>query len=723
LYWLALNLPGTGMLQTVSLVGGLITAATGSLVFLYLVRMGFSPITAVGAPLIFGLATIAAVYAKYLFSEPLAGFLLLLTAYMLFVYRQEGGLRHVAIAGLAAGFAVLTRANNLFLVPIFVLYLLWLANQRDRTSAAAKPAESHRKAIGRGAEFRSYLYPLLTFMLALALPGLILLAYNALRSGNPLQTGYDLTLFSPNVLVGLYKLLFSPLRGLFVYSPIILFSLPGWWLLRKAYPAEAWLIAGLVVVTLVLFSAWSSGEGLSWGSRFLVPLVPFFVVSLAPMIELLTASRMAGSRTYQAPRLRLHLLRLTFYGLLTISIAIQILGVTINPWVFLARMQAEFGGEFFLENTAALYDFRYSQIAGQLRSWSPDHSDLAWWQPRGFDGLALGLSVALVLGLGWLFLVKVIVRQDGGRPAGNPVWPPRIPASFHLSLAIVAAAGVTYLLLARYYRTDLQFGPPGDAYTAALEAISAETTSLERIMTVAPYHYHVPMNRFKARVPLIGFAQQVAPVPETALPLLRPAGSIEDIWLVTVGFPPAALDNAAEQWLAHNTHKISDDWRPDQVRIARFSLRQPNRIRPVGILIAHEVELVKAGFVDSANPGDVLPVELTWLAITSPTNDYKTFVQLLDLNGNLVAQHDAPPQGGYAPTSAWQTGQEITSRHGLLLPDTLAPGNYRLIGGLYDPTTGQRLMTDSAADSVELGPIVIIDEFVVKAQKAQINGQ
>jgi hypothetical protein len=409
--------------------------------------------------------------------------------------------------------------------------------------------------------------------------------------------------------------------------------------------------------------------------------------------------------------------------LLTISIAIQILGVTINPWVFLARMQAEFGGEFFLENTAALYDFRYSQIAGQLRSWSSDHSDLAWWQPRGLDGLALGLSLALALGLGWLFFVKIIARQEGGRSTGSPIWLPRPPASFQLSLAIVAAAGVAYLLLARYYRTDLQFGPPDDAYTEALEAISTETTSPDRIMTVAPYHYHVPMNRFKAKIPLIGFAQQVAPVPESALPLLRPAGSIKDIWLVTVGFPPAALDNAVEQWLAGNTHKISDDWRPDQVRIARFSPRQPNRFRPVGMLFGHEVELVKAGFVDSAIPGDVLPVELTWLANTSPGNDYNTFVQLLDLNGNLVAQHDAPPQGGYAPTSAWQTGQEISSRHGLLLPDTLAPGNYRLITGLYDPTTGQRLITDSAADSVELGRIVIIDEFVVKTQKAQINGQ
>ena len=132
LYWLALYLPDVGMLQTVSLLNAFITAATGLLISMFLERLSFSTITAVIVSLTFGLATIAFVYAKYLFSEPLAGLLLLLAAYMLFTYRQEGGLRHVAIAGLAAGLAVLTRANNLFLLPIFGLYLLWILYEEAR---------------------------------------------------------------------------------------------------------------------------------------------------------------------------------------------------------------------------------------------------------------------------------------------------------------------------------------------------------------------------------------------------------------------------------------------------------------------------------------------------------------------------------------------------------------------------------------------------------------
>ena len=72
-YWLGLMLPGLGMLQTVSLLNAAITAATGLLIFMMAHRMGYSLITAIVTSLVFGLATISAVYAKYLFSEPLAG--------------------------------------------------------------------------------------------------------------------------------------------------------------------------------------------------------------------------------------------------------------------------------------------------------------------------------------------------------------------------------------------------------------------------------------------------------------------------------------------------------------------------------------------------------------------------------------------------------------------------------------------------------------------------
>jgi hypothetical protein len=712
LYWLALYLPGIGMLQTVSLLNSFIIAATGLLIFMAGQRLGFSNLTAALVSLIFGLATIAFVYAKYLFSEPLAGFLLLLAAYMLFVYRQEGGLRHVAIAGLAAGFAVLTRANNLFLLPVFAFYLLWIVVEeaKNRSSEGARG-----QVLPRPRLLASSLLPFVIFGLTIAFAGAILMAYNALRSGNPFQTGYDLTLFSPNILLGLYKLLLSPLRGFFIYSPILILSLPGWWLFRKTHSAEAWLFAALAGVTIALFSAWSSGEGLSWGSRFLVPVVPFFAVALGPIVEQVVGSRGESSkvavRMEHAPernlpweRITHHASRLTFYALLLLSLLIQLLGVAINPWVFLGQLQAEFGGEFFLENTAALYDFRYSQIAGQVRAWSLQNSDLAWWQPWGFDGLAFGLSLTLVLLSGWL-LWQQIKQGSRGLPARSARRGEQ-GSIISLSLSLSLCLALTYLLLTRYFTTDRQFGPPADPYTRALNTVAAQASPADQIITVAPYHYHVPMNRFKTRLPLTGLAQQAWPPPDTALPLLQNALTGPNAWLVTVGVPPAAPDNAAERWLALNAFTAGNDWF-DDVRLVRFGAQAPTVTRPVNVTLGDELLLLEVKLNESFQPGQTLPVEFVWQPLQRLQADYNLFLQLLAADGSLLAQHDSPPNGGYTPTSTWQPGQPVIDHHALAIPLDLPTGDYRLIAGLYNPATGHRLAVDQKRDFVELGQVTL----------------
>jgi len=670
LYGLGLLTPGIGMLQTASLINALVTAGTGGLVFTTVRWLAFDRKVALITAGVFGTATIAWVYSKYLFSEPLSGLLLLGTTLLVLRVRSGREIWSARSAGFLAGLAVTTRVNNLFVAPVWALYLIGIA-VRDGALA-------HDRLTGQVQRSFHRLLPLLHFLGGMMPPVVLLLIYNVLRSGDPLQTGYDLTIFSPDILTGLYKLLFSPLRGLFVYSPVLLLSLPGMIWLWPRHRGAVLLVAGISGITLLLFATWSSGEGLSWGSRFLVPLVPLLSICLAPLVE----------RACQR-----NLIVTILLGVLAaLSLAIQLLGVAINPWVYLSELQARFGGEFFLERTAALVDFRYAQPLGQLRAWSLENSDIAWWQPWGLDRRALGLSLLLlVIAAGYMV----------------SAWLGRWSRS-SLVIASIATLLIPLGLLSRYYVTDRQFGGRQvPSYVAALEQAAAQAHPDESIITVAPYHYHMAMNRFKARIPLIGMARQSTPLAETAMPLLQQAVAGRNVWLVTVGCPPAAADNPVEWWLARHTFKASDEWIED-ARLVRYATATPPLTITVQLALGGMFQLDAVRVPVSVVAGEAMPIEMHWRALKPPDADYNIFVQLLGRDGLPVAQYDGPPVGGYVPTTTWKVDEVIHDRRALVLPPATAADSYRLIVGVVNPVSGERLrLADTDKDVIALGNVLV----------------
>ncbi|MFN8498217.1 MAG: hypothetical protein U0641_10210, partial [Anaerolineae bacterium] len=112
--------------------------------------------------------------------------------------------------------------------------------------------------------------------------------------------------------------------------------------------------------------------------------------------------------------------------------------------------------------------------------------------------------------------------------------------------------------------------------------------------------------------------------------------------------------------------------------------------------------------VTAARPGDTVPLTLYWRADGPLPADYTVFVHVGD-GEPLVAQADAPPLAGRAPTSTWRAGQTIADPHALRIRPDAAPGVYPLRVGLYDPATGARLpITDGGAgDAVEMGTITV----------------
>jgi hypothetical protein len=104
-----------------------------------------------------------------------------------------------------------------------------------------------------------------------------------------------------------------------------------------------------------------------------------------------------------------------------------------------------------------------------------------------------------------------------------------------------------------------------------------------------------------------------------------------------------------------------------------------------------------------------MQISLFWQTDGSTRGDYKIFVHLLDDDGNNVAQADIRPGRGTLPPGNWLPGG-FRDTISINLSQT-PPGLYRVVMGLYDPITLDRLEpVGTAADQdrrVSLGEIEV----------------
>jgi 4-amino-4-deoxy-L-arabinose transferase-like glycosyltransferase len=106
-------------------------------------------------------------------------------------------------------------------------------------------------------------------------------------------------------------------------------------------------------------------------------------------------------------------------------------------------------------------------------------------------------------------------------------------------------------------------------------------------------------------------------------------------------------------------------------------------------------------------PGDNVCVVLQWQALHDIGPDYTVFVHLIEPDPvtsqpALWAQHDSPPLHGMKPTSTWQAGDIVQDIHRLTVPEDIGPGKYNINVGLYDASTGVRLLTNMMEDQLHL---------------------
>jgi hypothetical protein len=105
--------------------------------------------------------------------------------------------------------------------------------------------------------------------------------------------------------------------------------------------------------------------------------------------------------------------------------------------------------------------------------------------------------------------------------------------------------------------------------------------------------------------------------------------------------------------------------------------------RRLDVDLGEQIRLVRYDLVTRPTAREIdgasLFLSLQWQALCSPQDDYIVFVHLLDSEGNLAAQYDAPPLQGLYPTSKWVVGDLFTQQIALAAP----AGKYDLVVGMY----------------------------------------
>jgi hypothetical protein len=291
------------------------------------VVLGYSAQAGVLLALGTGVGTLAWPYAKYDFSETAAAaFATGATVLVLLGGRPSASARRALLLALAGGLSVALAAGAKYsaawFIPLLAVELVLLQHRSGRGLARHAGVEDaslflHGGGAGSGS---ATVARLVTFLAPAALAMLLLPLIT--RAAPTIWTGWraglargwlDFPLWD-----GLYGLLLSPGKSLFLYAPPLLLALAGAVPFARRHRGAAFLFLAVPAVYLAVYGSKGVWSGGGWGPRYLVPAVPFAACLALPLIE--RALRPGG-----------HWLKAGALALLIIGVGVQLLGVLKHP--------------------------------------------------------------------------------------------------------------------------------------------------------------------------------------------------------------------------------------------------------------------------------------------------------------------------------------------------------------------------------------------------------
>jgi hypothetical protein len=227
----------------------------------------FKPANALALTLYFGFGTLLFSYNTTFYCHVPAAFFSFLSFVLIMHLKHKCPSQkraRVLLAGFSGSMAVLLEPSTIFMLGCIFFYCL---------------------------SFRDGRKYLIYFLIGCIPPGMLQCLYNLACFGNPLASGYEyanpvimITTRSGQLFVvpgprDIFRILFSPNRGLLASSPVLIMALPGIFLLfkQKNWLAEACcclILAAVFILFTLSYFPWYHAS--TPGPRYLLPAFPFF---------------------------------------------------------------------------------------------------------------------------------------------------------------------------------------------------------------------------------------------------------------------------------------------------------------------------------------------------------------------------------------------------------------------------------------------------------------
>ncbi len=663
LYWVAVRIQQVGNIQAAMLLNVGITAGTGVALYGLLLMLGHSQRRSVLAAMVYGLATMAWPYSRSFFREPLCALLLVLAMLAFAGWSRSGRRAYLGAMLVCLALGPLAKVTSVLVWPGFVLTVVL---------EEGRPWRERKRRL------------LMLLLVGIVGGGLAAGVYLTRMSGGLGGLGtYLSAMADPGlVLSRVFALTFGPARGLFVFCPVLLLALPGLvllWIKRRTY---AVLVASCFLVCVVGYSTYPEWHGgMSWGPRFMVPLIPLLMLAVAECLS-------PKKAVYGAA-----------IGLLVmVSAGLQFVASTVDY-----SLQVEAGA---WENRT---DYVRSPAVQQLGIWKPAHLDMLWWHgtageqqmPVYTDGwIALPLiasgGVAAVL-LGWL------MSHRGA--SARWTW------ALYPVLSLLLLTGVL-VLMCRARAAMVGYAGVDPAELGDVAVLASQDPQPHVVVTVSnEFHVNVLLNGLKGHFVHYWLSPSQDSGFEVLLSPPFPAHSLSLI-IDRVHMPIGQIGREVEFFLNANLYRYAVNWVGSGYEVYRY-LFPPNEMsmRQGSAQWAAGMSMPAYGIVPlTVSAGEPVWVELRFEAVQKPGADYDLFVQLLAPDGHQVQGMDGPPQFGARSTSRWEPGEMVVDRRAMVVPEGSPGGAYQVIAGFYDHT-GRQPVLDSAGQVsgtyVELGTVQV----------------